>query len=178
MRSLIILLLFPTVCLSSRIIQMKDYLCGCDHCITVPTGEPLDIASHLILCHKTREGMLKTIEIMNQTKKPKIKNFKENNKTSEIMKSETIKKENSKNYSWNQDDTGEWQYSDAYNKSNLIDSWIYKPHIGWLWSFNKSEFLYSERHGWLYNYMQNNKRIFYWYDRRKWILSRDLPKEK
>jgi hypothetical protein len=177
MRLSIIILLLPTICLSNTIIQIKDYLCGCKHCNSVPTGQPLDIASHMMLCESQREGMLKTIEIMNRTKKPKTPNTKDiqSNTTMENQKAD---KSTSNNYSWNKDPEGEWQYSEANNQSNISDSWIYKPHIGWLWTFNKGQFLYSEHHGWLYNYRQNNKRIFYWYDKRKWILSRDMPKQK
>lgn len=178
MRLIMILLTLPSICLSNTIIQIKDFLCGCNHCATVSTGEPLDIASHMILCESQREGMLKTIEIMNRTKKPELPKLQETDKikTNEDMTKHT--KQNKENFSWNKDAYGDWQYSNQVDQSNLTDSWIYKPRIGWLWCFNKNKFLYSEKFGWLYNKVVGNKRIFYWYDRRKWILSRDLSKQE
>ena len=80
MRLIMILLTLPSICLSNTIIQIKDFLCGCNHCATVSTGEPLDIASHMILCESQREGMLKTIEIMNRTKKPELPKLQETDK--------------------------------------------------------------------------------------------------
>ena len=178
MRFIAVLLMLPSICFSNTIVQMKDFLCGCDHCVTVPTGEPLDIASHLILCHETRAGMLKTIEIMNRTKKPKLPKLPKINKTETNKTMNKHLKQNKENFSWNKDAYGDWQYSNQINHFNSTDSWVYKPNIGWLWSFNKNKFLYSEKFGWLYNQVVNNKKIFYWYDRRKWILSRDLSKQE
>ena len=176
MRSLVTLLLLPSVCLSGTIIQIKDYLCGCKHCESVPSSQPLDIASHMMLCESQREGMLKTIEIMNRTKKPKIKQIKETKE--ETMKEKNTAEGKASNYKWNKNLDGEWEYSNPINQLNAIDSWVYKPHIGWLWSYNNGKFLYSEKFGWLYNLFMNNKRIFYWYDRRRWILSKEISKYK
>ena len=178
MRIIILLLSLANISFAGRIIQIKDFLCGCNHCVTVSTGEPLDIASHMILCESQREGMLKTIEIMNRTKKPKLPKLPKINNTETNKTMNKHSKQNKENFSWNKDAYGDWQYSNQINQLNPADSWIYKPNIGWLWSFNKNKFLYSERYGWLYNEVVNNKRIFYWYDRRKWILSRNLSKQE
>tara|TARA_Y100000592_G_scaffold98133_1_gene170445 strand:+ start:685 stop:1215 length:531 start_codon:yes stop_codon:yes gene_type:complete len=176
MRLVIVFLLLTSTCFSSRIIQLKDFLCGCDYCVTVPTQEPLDIGRHMIMCHSSREATLKTMEIMRQTKKPKVKEKKEIAKSEQPKQESAIKEwEKQSEHQWKKDIDGSWLYSTSYH---LIDSWLYREDAGWLWSFNKGRFFFSEKYGWLYNYMFRQRRLFYWYDRRVWILPRDLPNSK
>ena len=52
---------------------MKDFLCGCEYCQTVNSGEPLDIAGHMIRCHSWREGMQETIDMLQKSRVPKVK---------------------------------------------------------------------------------------------------------
>ena len=168
MRLLVFLLISSNLCSGGTIIQIKDFICGCEYCDTVNTGEPLDIGRHMIMCHSWKEATLKTIKIMNETKKPKLT---DRNKTEAKPKNKTAnaKKPNKQKHEWSQDSDGTWVFS---NENHLLnkDGWIYRESMGWLWSFNKKMFLYSEYYGWLYNYKFNGKRVFYWYDRRKWIL--------
>ena len=176
MRLVTLLMLSILPCFSSTTIQVRDFLCGCEYCKTVNPHEPLDIGGHMIRCHSWRKGMQKTMEMMNQTKKPEVIKRevpKENN---------AIKKENPENpqtpnskHKWDKDIDGAWIYSKQYS---LIDSWLYREDSGWFWAFNKGTFLFSENYGWLYNYIFNKRRIFYWYDKRAWILPKDLPKPK
>ena len=175
-----IFLFLPTMCFSSTIIQIKDFLCGCDYCVTVQTGEPLDIASHLSLCSSTREGMLKTIQIMNQTKKPKIKESKGKQIIKEGLNPIGNRKKDTEDarYEWIEDQYGTWKYLNNYYIDNTIDSWVYREDLGWLWSFDANRFFYSQKYGWLYNYSLNNRRFFYWYDRRRWVLPKNIFENK
>ena len=88
MRIIILLLFLANISFAGRIIQLKDFLCGCEYCVTVPTQEPLDIGRHMIMCHSSREATLKTLAIMEATKKPKL----EDKNTSEIIANKSIKK--------------------------------------------------------------------------------------
>ena len=174
MRLIIILLISASLCAGGTLIRMKDYLCGCEYCETVNAGEPLDIGRHMMLCHSWREATLKTIEIMNKTKKPKLKNKNKTklNKTESNNQIANQNHPNEKEHEWRQDNTGDWVFSNLLNK----DGWIYREDAGWLWTFNKKRFFYSEHYGWLYNYIFHQRRVFYWYDRRIWILPGKLPK--
>ena len=114
---------------------------------------------------------------MNKTKKPKLKD-KTEIESNEIKESSQITNDNQsnkQNYKWHKDVEDNWIFSDLNNLLNN-DGWIYREYIGWLWAFNKKIFLYSEKYGWLYNYSFNNKKIYYWYDRRKWIFPNKIPK--
>ena len=161
--------------MGGTIIQIKDFLCGCDYCKTVPTGQPLDIASHMMLCDSQRQGMLKTIEVMNSMKKPKLED-KNLTKIEENKQKPKTSRETSSDYQkhkWTQDNEGTWIFS---NEEQLLnkDGWMYREDIGWLWSFNKKTFLYSEIYGWLYNYHFNKYKIYYWYDKRGWFRPKKL----
>ena len=178
MRLISFLLLFSSLCVGATTIQIKDFICGCEYCDTVNTGEPLDIGRHMIMCHSWREATLKTIRIMNETKKPKLKN-KDSAGTKQKQKTEIANKKNPNkhHHRWSQDNTGTWTYSDENYLLNN-DGWMYREDLGWLWSFNKKTFLYSEHYGWLYNYSANNRRIYYWYDRRGWYRPSKIPQYK
>jgi len=172
MRSFIIAFLFCVSLYSHGAIgpQMKDFLCGCEHCETVDRGEPLDIASHMIRCHSWRKGMQKTMEIMEQTKKPKIKIIKKEKK--QVVRERADSHVDIYNdYKWRQDEAYGWTYSTTYQSMNLKDMWRYLEDLGWVWSFGREKnFLYSESYGWLYLMSYKNERIAYWYDRRIWAL--------
>ena len=111
---------------------------------------------------------------MNKTKKPKLKNKNKTklNKTESNNQIANQNHPNEKEHEWRQDNTGDWVFSNLLNK----DGWIYREDAGWLWTFNKKRFFYSEHYGWLYNYIFHQRRVFYWYDRRIWILPGKLPK--
>lgn len=181
MRLFIFLLIPLSFCTGTTVVQMKDFICGCEYCKTVNTGEPLDIGRHMIMCHSWREGMRKTIEIMNATKKPKIQDRIttdiETNNQAQKTKIANEKEPNNNHHRWTQDNAGEWTFSDENYLLNN-NGWIYKKNTGWLWSFNRKTFLYSQQHGWIYNYLINNKSIYYWYDRRRWILPSQLPQSR
>jgi hypothetical protein len=177
MRLLGFLLILANPCSGGTIIQIKDFICGCEYCDTVDTGEPLDISTHMMLCHSWRGSISKTIEIMNRTKKPKLKDRNETkaNKTERNNQIANQNRPNKETHEWKQDDTGDWEFS---GKNNLLnkDGWVYREEAGWFWTFNNKMFLYSEHYGWLYNYTFHRRRVFYWYDRRLWILPNKLPK--
>lgn len=179
MRIIILLLSLANISFAGRIIQLKDFLCGCEYCETVNRGEPLDIGRHMIMCHSWREATLKTMAIMEATKKPKLKD-KNTSETTKIKQIETTKisdQKKSNEPTWSKDKTGTWTYSDeSYLLNN--NGWMYLEDLGWLWTFNKKTFLYSEHYGWLYNYLFDKYRIYYWYDRRAWMTSRDLLRYK
>ena len=152
---------------------MKDFLCGCEYCITVNQGEPLDISSHMIRCHSWKKGMQKTMEIMQRTKKPNVKVIK---KEKEIIKTNKDSHVDIYNdYKWNKDEAYGWTYSTTYQDMNLRDMWRYLDDLGWVWIFGREKnFLYSEKYGWLYLMRYQGSRIAYWYDRRIWSLLRNF----
>ena len=116
---------------------------------------------------------------MNSIKKPKLeeKNADEIKANKEKPKIANARNPNKQKHEWSQDNEGVWTYSDEVYLLNN-DGWIYREDLGWLWSFNKKTFLYSEHHGWLYNYLFNKYKIYYWYDRRRWIRPSELPRIK
>ena len=177
MRLFIFLLIPLSFCEGRTVVQIKDFICGCEYCETVNTGEPLDIGRHMIMCHSWREATLKTMEIMRASKKPKLedKNISKIKENKEIEKTKIAneKEPNKHHHRWSQDNAGTWTYSDENYLLNN-DGWLYREDLGWLWSFNKKTFLYSEHYGWLYNYLFDKYKIYYWYDRRAWMTPRDL----
>ena len=159
---------------AGTIIQLKDFLCGCEYCVTVPTQEPLDIGRHMIMCHSWRDATLKTMKIMEQMKKPEIKikkrEEKPDNKKIKEQLDEHVDIYN--DYKWRKDEAYGWTYSTTYQTMNLKDMWRYLEDLGWVWSFGREKkFLYSENHGWIYNTIYKSKRVLYFYDRRIWMLA-------
>ena len=175
MRIFFLFFLLATPCLSSTIIQVKDFLCGCDYCNTVNAQEPLDISGHMIRCHSWKKSMEKTMEIMNQTEKPKIIKKEEQNNSLQNEIANYLES-NNLNHEWSNDIDGSWVYLNNDSISQGLDSWLYREDLGWIWAFNKNQFLFSERYGWLLNYSVARRRVFYWYDRRIWIFPKILSK--
>ena len=159
---------------AGRIIQMKDFLCGCAHCETVPTQEPLDIGRHMIMCHTWREATMKTMEIMRETEKPKIKIIKkERKKVTRDRADSHVDIYN--DYKWRENEVYGWTYSNTHQVMSLDDMWRYLERLGWVWSFGKQKrFLYSEKYGWLYLMNHKGTRVLYWYDRRIWVLLKNF----
>ena len=158
---------------AGRIIQLKDFLCGCEYCNTVPTGEPLDIGRHMIMCHSWRDATLKTMEIMEQMKKPDVKIEKREEQTkNKIIREEADEHVNIYNdYMWRQENILHgWSYSTTHQTFSLEDMWLYLEDFGWTWTFGQEKaFLYTEHNGWIYLMLYKNTRILYWYDRRIWM---------
>jgi len=152
--------------------QMKDYLCGCEYCITVNQGEPLDISGHMIRCHSWRKGMQKTMEIMRQTQKPKVNIIKKEKEEKRVVEADQdLYVDIYNDYKWREDAAYGWNYSTTYQNMNLKDMWRYLDSLGWVWIFGREKnFLYSEKYGWLYLARYKGSRIAYWYDRRIWSL--------
>ena len=116
---------------------------------------------------------------MNKTKKPKLKDRTEieSNEIKENSQITNDNEPNKRNHKWSKDIEGDWTFSN-FNNSLNNDGWIYKEHMGWLWTFNRKAFLYSDKYGWLYNYFFNNRKIYYWYDRRRWIFPNKISEHK
>ena len=178
--------------------QMKDFLCGCEYCETVDTGEPLDIGGHMIRCHSWRKGMQKTMELMRQSQgnvnetmhqnqgipdQPKIEvetrteqpaieeNFSWENLTNEI--------DPYKDYTWKETELHGWAYATTNQVNFNKDQWIHLEDLGWVWSMaNARNFTYSYDYGWIYTILHQNTRVLYWYDRRYWLLPTDFPRGK
>ena len=178
--------------------QMKDFLCGCEYCETVDTGEPLDIAGHMIRCHSWRKGMQRTMELMRQSQgnvnetmhqnqgipdQPKIEvetrteepaieeNFSWENLTNEI--------DPYKDYTWKETELHGWAYATTNQVNFNKDQWIHLEDLGWVWSMaNARNFTYSYEHGWIYTILYRKTRVLYWYDRRRWILPKNFTQKK
>ena len=179
--------------------QMKDFLCGCEYCETVDTGEPLDIGGHMIRCHSWRKGMQRTMELMRQSQgnadgtmhqnqgipdQPKIEvetrteepteieeNFLGENLTNEI--------DPYKDYTWKETELHGWAYATTNQVNFNQDQWIHLEDLGWVWSMaNARNFTYSYDYGWIYTILYRNSRVLYWYDRRRWLLAKDFSRKK
>jgi hypothetical protein len=158
--------------------QMKDFLCGCEYCVTVNRGEPLDIASHFMRCHSWRKGMQETIDMMRKSQVPEVR-------VEELQKKEKRKEEDFTDedkrdpsfgsYSWEEDELYGWIFSDFDGMSLNMDRWIYLEFLGWSWApaFDK-RLVYSYEYQWIYIDFYLNNRIIYWYDRRRWLKLKDF----
>ena len=177
----LILATFPFGLIFGKVgIQMNDLLCGCEYCKTVDKGFPLDLANHMIRCHSWRKGMQKTMELMRQTEQPKIEveiraeeprqieeNFLGVNLTNEI--------DPYKDYTWKETELHGWAYATTNQVNFNIDQWIYLEELGWVWSMaSPRSFTYSYDYGWFYTILYQNNRVLYWYDRRRWMLPKNI----
>ena len=161
-------------------IQMNDLLCGCEYCKTVDKGFPLDLANHMIRCHSWRRGMQKTMELMRQTEQPKVEveirveqpteieeNFSWEHLTNEI--------DPYSDYTWKETELHGWAYATTNQVNFNTDQWIHLEDLGWVWSMaNPKNFTYSYDYGWIYTILYQNTRVLYWYDRRRWMLSKNI----
>ena len=163
--------------------QMKDLLCGCDYCKTVDPGVPLHIGYHMMKCHSWREGMQETMEMMRQSKQPKIEvePRTEEPAIEENFLGENPQDENNpyKDYTWKETELHGWAYATTKQIDFNIDQWIYLEELGWVWSMAKPRnFAYSYDFGWIYFMLYQNNRVLYWYDRRIWMLPQNFTPKK
>lgn len=177
-------LLFTWWCDARSVIQIKDFLCGCEYCVTVSPNEPLDIGRHMIRCHSWRDSTLKTVQMMEDMDKenpydiPAAEMFETlADRITPPKPPEpelTIVDDPFIDYTWKQTSLG-WTYS---SDTHMIgDIWMYTQKHGWLWSVSfLPDFMYSTYYGWLYKYIYNRHDVFYWYDRRMWVFPKDLHK--
>ena len=165
------------------IVQIKDFLCGCDYCVTVSPSEPLFIGDHLLRCHSWREPTLKTMKIMEANKQhhgqhisetlPSLPSVKDLPLVKKIVEheleppveTETIE------HVWAHSEQHGWVYMSSRQPSD----WIYREDVGWVWLIEpESQHMYSHDHGWFYNIKHMNRRYFYWYDRKMWLFIGDF----
>ena len=179
-------MLLPLIMVSGTIVQIKDFLCGCDYCETVPAGEPLDISGHLIMCHSWRDSTMRTFHLMEKMKQQKLNdmhgvpiedtlpkfNIPDKNETPEIKReTQTIHND----YQWRAHEDHGWTYSTTYQHTFNNEGWMYREDLKWVWLFGDNrEFMYSLDHGWFYTFKHNNHRLLYWYDRKYWLLANDF----
>lgn len=172
--------------------QIEDFLCGCGYCETINKHEPLDIGYHMMRCRAWRNGLLKTMDILNTKPDPfgipvrdtlpdySRKNFSEESKN--VHKVDTTIKEPKlsiiddpyNDYEWRYIDNHGWTYSTTI-QSTTHDTWIYREDLGWVFSFGiEANFLYSDEYGWFYTMRYNDRNVLYWYDRRYWLYAHDF----
>ena len=184
------LLIMPHFAYARYVIQLKDFLCGCEHCETVSTSEPLDIGRHMIMCHSWRESTMKTIRIMEQMKKEKELEdqygipIEDTLPTYSVPKKQETKVEEKileepktihNDHTWREHDLHGWNYSATAQNLPNSEGWIYREDLEWVWTFSEKEnFLYSVDYGWFYAMKYQNYRLLYWYDRRYWLLANDF----
>ena len=166
-------------CNAQTIIQLKDYLCGCDYCETVNVNEPLDIGRHMIMCHSWRDSTLKTMRIMEEMQEIRIDQPEPIVEVPEKTEQSNTRTdpETGITYDWQHDDQLGMVYADVEHVQFDVDQWLYLEHIEWVWMMGgQTDFLFSYDHGWLYARYYFGYKIYYWYDRRTWCLSRDIHK--
>ena len=184
------LLVFPCIVYARTIIQLKDFLCGCEYCETVSTSEPLDIGRHMIRCHSWRDATLKTMNIMEQMKKEKELEDKYGIPIEDTLPSYAVPKKQEKkveeifseepktihnDHTWREHDLHGWNYSATAQNLPNSEGWIYREDIKWVWTFSEKEnFLYSIDYGWFYAMRYQNHRLLYWYDRKYWLLANEF----
>ena len=145
---------------------MKDYLCGCEYCETVNPHEPLDIAGHMIRCHTQRESMMKTMEIMRQMNQPEV-----------VVPEKDEPVYTHDEFSWRDTELYGWVFMEKEQTTINNNQWIFLDNTDWFWAPDGLDnYLYSYMHGWLYNRIYKQRRIIYWYDKRLWVLPKDLYK--
>ena len=153
------------------IIQLKDFLCGCNYCDTVSTSEPLDIGRHMIMCHSWRDATLKTMDIMRQMKQEKLDLEK---KSSQLEQPDVIRPTQhtiTSTYRWTEHEIYGSMYSNPTQLGMSVDRWIYTKDFKWVWSIADMEnFLYSYDYGWLYVTKYQRFRVVYWYKNKTWTL--------
>jgi len=185
------LLIMPYFAYARYVIQLKDFLCGCDHCETVSTSEPLDIGRHMIMCHSWRESTMKTIRIMEQMKKEKELEDQYGIPIEDTLPTYHVPKKNEKSqveenfseepktihndHTWREHDIHGWNYSATAQNLPNSEGWIYREDLKWVWTFSEKEnFLYSMDYGWFYAMRYKDHRLLYWYDRKYWLLASDF----
>lgn len=172
-------LIFTWWCDARTIIQLKDFLCGCEYCETVSTSEPLDIGRHMIMCHSWRDATLKTMRIMEEMRQAEIKQPEPTIEVPEIIEQSSTRTdpETGITYDWQHNDQFGMVFADVGNVRLDADQWLYLEHVEWVWMMGgQRDFLFSYDHGWLYTRDYFGYKIYYWYDRRIWCLSRDIHK--
>ena len=171
---------------AGTIVQLRDFLCGCDYCVTVNTSEPLQVGRHMIMCRSWRESTMKTFQILQEMKQqnlsdehgtpiedtlPQIQIPKKDEPP--IVESVTLTVHN--DYQWRDHEDHGWAYTTTYQHTLQYEGWLYREDLKWVWLFGDSrEFMYSLDHGWFYTLRHNNQRMLYWYDRRYWLLASDF----
>jgi len=151
--------------------QMDDFLCGCEYCITVDRGEPLDIAGHLARCHSWRESVQKTMELMNRAKRPDVVVEPKPAVVERIQDD----RPSHEDYSWKETEQFGWAYAATDQLQFDIDQWLYIDDLEWVWTMaGEPRYIYSYDYGWLYNRLYQDTRIYYWYDRRGWFLPKHI----
>ncbi len=153
--------------------QLKDFLCGCEYCVTVPTQEPLDIGRHMIMCHSSRDATLKTLEIMRQMKQERLDLEKKASQLEQLDVIRSIQDSITSTYTWTTHEIYGSVYSDPSQLSRSVDRWIYTEDFKWVWSVADMEnFLYSYDYGWLYVTKYQWFRVVYWYEKQTWTFPR------
>ena len=148
-------------------------MCGCEYCVTVDTGVPLDIAGHLARCHGWRDEIIKAIEVMETLEQPRVDAI-----TREVVETpeellETVPL--LEDFTWQETEEHGWMFVDSRQTQLNTDQWVYLQDLKWVWIMvDLEDFLYSYKHGWLYNRLYQNTRIYYWYDRRRWFLPKEF----
>ena len=176
---IVMFLIFTWWCDARTVIQLKDCLCGCEHCVTVPTQEPLDIGRHMIMCHSWRDATLKTMRIMEEMRQAEIKQPEPIVEVPQVIEqsSKRTDPETGITYDWQHNDQLGMVYADVEHVQFDVDQWLYLEHIEWVWMMGgQTNFLFSYDHGWLYTQNYFGYKIYYWYDRRTWCLSRYIHK--
>ena len=173
----LIFLVTYTNTFAGTLIQLRDFLCGCEYCVTVPTQEPLDIGRHMIMCHGWRESTLKTMRVMEELKQQR----EQAEKKIEQLEQQPVEAENEQsqlditNYTWAQDETLGHVFSEKSISMYEVDQWIYSEQLEWVWTMaNVDNFIYSYNYGWLYVTRYKWYRGVYWYDRRIWKLAKSF----
>jgi hypothetical protein len=186
----VVLLIMPHFAHARYVIQLKDFLCGCEYCETVSTSEPLDIGRHMISCHSWRDATLKTMNIMEQMKKEKELEDKYGIPIEDTLPSYAVPKKQEKkveekiseepktihnDHTWREHDIHGWNYSATAQNLPNSEGWIYREDLEWVWTFSEKEnFLYSIDYGWFYAMRYQNHRLLYWYDRKYWLLANNF----
>ena len=153
------------------IIQLKDFLCGCDYCDTVSTSEPLDIGRHMIMCHSWRDATLKTMNIMRQMEQEKLDLKKKAEQLEQADTISSVQQIITSNYSWMHHEIYGSIYTDTTQINMSVDRWVYTNAYKWVWVIaDVDHFLYSYDYGWLYVTKYQQFKVTYRYDIKRWIL--------
>lgn len=111
---------------------------------------------------------------MNQTSRPNVV-VEEKPANVTVTAAEDDDRLPHEDYSWKVTEQFGWAYATTGQLQFDIDQWLYIDRLKWVWTIaGEPRYLYSYDYGWLYTRLYIDSRIYYWYDKRRWFLSKDI----
>ena len=109
---------------------------------------------------------MKTMEIMRQMNQPEV-----------VVPEKDEPVYAHDEFSWRDTELYGWVFMEKEQTTINNNQWVFLDNTDWFWApAGLDNYLYSYMHGWLYNRIYKQRRIIYWYDKRLWVLPKELYK--